>query len=506
MPMQTARPTASLNPITRADFGPDEARHLLWHAGFGGDPFDISTAIDLGPEDAVDRLLDVPGANGVDTSKFRGDIVREWTDAEEEQLRRARQRRNENTLARFREMRQEMQRNDRRQFAELQAWWLEVLATTAHPLQEKMTLFWHGHFATSYRGVENSYHLLLQNQLFREHAVGKFDTLLYGIVRDPAILAYLNNNRSNKREPNENLARELMELFSLGVGNYTERDIKEGARALTGYTFEGNQFVFRDEWHDDNTKNILGVRGPINGDDFVTAILRQPACARFLALKLYRFFVADVSDDPKQIPDNVTLVIGHMASALRRDRYDVKPVLRELFLSEHFYDPANMAGRIKSPVELIAGATRSLDLPVGFHIAMVRMLDAMGQELFRPPSVAGWDGGRSWINTSTIYARQNALALMLAGGRRNPQQRQQFAAGYDPRTVIPNGMTMSGDEFATAMLRHALGPIGDASNPIGAARLESLQEFLETIGPNFGREAAVGVIALITAMPEYQLC
>lgn len=506
MPMPIASPTASLDPIPRDRFGVDEARHLLWRAGFGGTPDEIRDLAERGPEGAVDALLDTPGAEDADIGAFRSDIVREWTDAEREQLRRARRRRDEDTLAAFRKKRQEMQRADRRQFAELQVWWLERLATSPHPLLEKMVLFWHGHFATSYRGVENSHHLLMQNQLFREHALGRFDALLHGIIRDPAMLAYLDNNRSRKRKPNENLARELMELFSLGEGNYTERDIKEGARALTGYTFEGNRFVFKPEWHDGDTKTIFGKRDQFDGDGFVGAILRHPACARFIALKLYRFFVADVPDDPSRLPKEATLVIGRLASTLRRHRYDVKPMLRELLLSEHFHDPAHRAARVKSPVELVAGASRSLRLPLGMPIAMVRMLDTMGQNLFMPPSVAGWDGGRSWINTSTLYARQNALALMLAGGRLNAARRGRFMPQYDPREAIPEGGAMSAEDFAHAMLRHALGPLGEPDHPIGNARLESLRGFLRSIEGRFEREAAIGVVALITAMPEYQLC
>ena len=504
--MQLDAPTWSMDPISPLSFGEGEARHLLWRAGFGGTPDDIQSLVELGPEGAVDAVMESPGADAADIARFQSDIIREWTDAEEQALRRARQRRDEDTLAKYRERRQEMQRADRRQFAELQQWWLNQLVNSPFAMNEKMTLIWHGHFATSYRGVENSYHLLRQNQLFREHAVGRYDAILHGIVRDPAMLAYLNNNRSNRRDPNENLARELMELFSLGVGEYTERDIKEGARALTGYTFEGNDFTFREEWHDDNTKIILGVRGAHNGDTFVSAILRQPACARFIALKLYRHFVADVSDDPSRIPDEATLVVGHMASSIRRNRYDIRPAVRELLLSEHFYDYANRANRIKSPVELVAGASRSLNLPLGNEQAMLRMLDSMGQQLFRPPSVAGWDGGRAWINTSTLYARQNALALMLAGGRRNRRQAQQFANAYDPRAVLPGGQDMTTSAFAAAMLAHMIGPLGTLTHPIGSRRMQSLMEFL---GPNerpISREEAVGVVALITAMPEYQLC
>src|SRR5690606_20773973 len=206
----------------------------------------------------------------------------------------ARRNRDEDALARIQARRQETERTDRRQFREMQRWWLKRMIESPRPLEEKMTLFWHGHFATSYRTIENSYHMYLQNQLLRANALGNYGELLYLIIRDPAMLAYLDNNNSRAGRPNENLARELMELFSLGVGAYSEQDIKEGARALTGYTFRDDEFYFDAGNHDDNPKTTVGRRGRLDGGGFVTAILGQRACSRFMCRKLYRYFVADI--------------------------------------------------------------------------------------------------------------------------------------------------------------------------------------------------------------------
>ncbi|MEO1512234.1 MAG: DUF1800 family protein, partial [Planctomycetota bacterium] len=227
-----------LEKIRDEDFGYDQARHLLLRAGFGGTPQQIRTLAGWGVERAVDHLLEVERIpyEATPDQSFDRDIVRPFSDAERRAYRQAQRRGDEDTLARLRLTRQQMQRQDRRQIGAVQRWWLERMIETPRPLEEKMTLFWHGHFATSYRKVEDSFHMFQQNELFRAHALGNFGDLLFRIIRDPAMIRYLDNQASSAQSPNENLARELMELFSLGEGNYSERDIKEGARALTGYT------------------------------------------------------------------------------------------------------------------------------------------------------------------------------------------------------------------------------------------------------------------------------
>ncbi len=493
--------------ISDDKFGYEQARHLLWRAGFGGTPDQINTLASWGPERAVEYLVDFDKIpyESPDEKLFDADIIRPLTREERQRVNRARQSRDEETVARFRLMRQQAQRDDRRQIRRIQHWWLTRMIESPRPLEEKLTLFWHGHFATSYRTIENSFHMYRQNQLFRQHAAGNFGDLLFQIIRDPAMLKYLDNDESRKGRPNENLAREIMELFSLGVGNYSERDIKEGARALTGYSFNDDEFVFNENNHDNGSKNILGHTGPLDGDDFVKAILEQRACSRFICVKLYRYFVGQVPFNWREIPRDRKAFIDQMASTLLRSRYDIKPVLTRLFLSEHFYANGVVNEQIKSPVELVVGAVRSLHTPVRDLSILVEALDLMGQNILFPPSVKGWDGGRSWINTSTFFVRQNILAFLLTGkkpvGYDSLANKQVYkseellaqlsemdpAAARDPRRVVDY------------LLRLTLG----SAPPRASATLE---EFINEHGDNLERGMLTAILLIITAMPEYQLC
>ncbi|MEM1071560.1 MAG: DUF1800 domain-containing protein [Planctomycetota bacterium] len=493
--------------IRETDFGYDQARHLLWRAGFGGTTSQIQTLVEWGPERSVDYLLaydEVADPDMPTPTSFDRGIIRALTEQERRQYRRAQQVRDENTLARFRLRRQEAQRADRRQMREIQRWWLARMISTPRPLQEKMTLFWHGHFATSYRTIEDSYHMFAQNQLFRTRATGNLADLLFQIIRDPAMLAYLDNNDSRKGRPNENLARELMELFSLGVGHYSEGDIKEGARALTGYSFEDDGFVFKRDDHDTGTKRILGRSGPMDGDDFVKAILAQRRCSEFICRKLYRFFAEeiDIAARSRDLPDGAYQTIRGMQRAMLATKYEIKPVLRELFLAEHFYSPSVMAGQIKSPAMLIVGAVRSMNTPVRDLSILLDAMDLMGQNLFFPPSVKGWDGGRAWINTSTLFVRQNILAYLLTGKKPSGYDALADQEAFDPMPLIgPLSGAGSNDPAAVSdyLLRLALGRTSDA------ARSEVVG-FFETHGNRLTPDMLTGALLLISAMPEYQLC
>lgn len=498
--------SSSLAPIRARDFGFEQARHLLWRAGFGGTPQQIQTLASWGPERAVDYLLnydDIP-AEDVKGTLFDRDIMRPMNAEERGEIARARMRGDEAAIDRLRAQRQRAEQNDREQMRRIQRWWLRRMIETPRPLEEKMTLFWHGHFATSYRTIEDSYHMFVQNQLFRRNATGNFGELLFAIIRDPAMIAYLDNNDSRKGRPNENLARELMELFSLGVGNYTEQDIKEGARALTGYTFNDDEFVFQRNNHDDGPKVILGERGTLDGDGFVRAILKQPACSRYMARKLYRFFAADYPTGRPEIDGPADAVMRRLAATMVSGRYALRPVLRQLFLSEHFYEPALMNEMIKSPTELVVGAVRSLNTPVRDIGVLTDALGLMGQNLFFPPSVKGWDGGRAWINTSTLYTRQNILCFLLTGqlpaGRRDALRDVER---YDPSDLLADlrdsGAATDPDAVVDYVLRFALG------NNTPRNR-ETLSSFLRRHGGRVTPETVTGLLLLVTAMPEYQLC
>ncbi|MCA9299109.1 MAG: DUF1800 family protein, partial [Phycisphaerales bacterium] len=308
----------SLRPIQDSAFGYDEARHLLLRAGFGGTPAQIRLLASWGPERAVDHLLDTSEieVEAVTEDAFDKDIMRPPTPEEREAARRARQMQDEETLAQLQLRRQRSEREDRRQMVEIRKWWLVRLIESGRPLEEKMTLFWHGHFATSYRTIENSYHMYMQNQLFRAHALGNYGELLHDIIRDPAMLQYLNNDRNVASRPNENLAREIMELFSLGEGSYTEQDIKEGARALTGYTYSDDGFMFNNRVHDQGSKRILGRSGDMDGDDFCDAILAERACSEFMSWKLYDYFVRHLPE-PSRVDAPTKSVLRQLAGTFR---------------------------------------------------------------------------------------------------------------------------------------------------------------------------------------------
>lgn len=506
------RITESMSPIKPAAFGYAEARHLLWRAGFGGTPNQIQTLVGWGPEKAVDYILDYDKVayDSPGERQFDPDIMRPPTEEERRASAEARRTADEDTLAKFRQLRQMAEQEDRRQVREMQKWWLKRMVETPRPLEEKMTLFWHGHFATSNRTIENSYHMYVQNQMFRNHAVGNFGDLLFGIIRDPAMIAYLDNNDSRKNRPNENLAREIMELFALGIGNYSERDIKEGARALTGYTFEDDRFVFQRNNHDTGTKSILGSSGAIDGDGFVKIILAQRACADFISRKLYHHFAAEVAPaeaaprvDDLQGPARAA--IRTLASTMLAARYEVKPVLRRLFLSEHFYSPGLLNEQVKSPVELIVGAIRSLNCPARDLGVLNDALDLMGQSILFPPSVKGWAGGRSWVNTSTLFVRQNILAFLLTGKRPRGYDATADTQKYDPTPLLAElekadpAAAKDPAKVTDYMLRLTLGQA-----PSHAA--DALRAFLASTGNQVTRDSLIAVLLLITAMPEYQLC
>ncbi len=493
------RPLAPFDPN---NFGYWEAAHLLQRAGFGGTPEQVLTLTEMGLDGAVDHLVDwtrVP--DPIDDPGFKSDIMRPPTAQERNQLRMARRNGDESARETARMLRQQRQREDRRQMATARSWWLQRMIETSRPLQEKLTLFWHGHFATGYRAVEDSWHLLMQNQMFRENALGNFkDTLVHGIIRDPAMIKYLNNNQNRRGAPNENLARELMELFTLGEGNgYSEDDIKEGARALTGFTFEDDAFTFNRRNHDEDTKTIFGRRGNWSADDFVELIFTRPTSSTWICWKLYRFFIDDAADST----DQSMAVVNAMAKTLQRQDWNIRPVLKEVFKSKHFYHPTRQGTQVKSPVQLVVQACRSMNLPARNVRRLSEACTMMGQSLFAPPSVKGWDGGTAWINTSTLFTRQNTLVYLLTG--REPGSSPWDGGGqldHDLSRLVehlPNVPQRDRPkDAATYLARFLLGTMPDAT------RLNQWADLAR--GRPLDAPTVTRLIALISAAPEYQLC
>lgn len=507
MGAETQAVSYSLKPIKPSAWSDECARHLLWRAGFGGPPAQIAFLQNLGPEGAVDALLNFERTTGypADPPKdFDDSIMRPPSEDQRKEIQRARRSQDEDALARIRLARQQREQQDRAQMDSLQRWWLRRLIETPRPMEEKLTLFWHGHFATSYRTIENSAHMLIQNQLFRRNAAGNFGTLLHAIVRDPAMIGYLDNNDSRKEQPNENLARELMELFSLGEGNYSESDIKEGARALTGYSFEHNSFVFRKERHDEGTKSILGRNGVRDGEGFIDAILGRRESAQFIALKLYRAFVNDLpaEGDARR---GVIALVKQLAGMIESAKFELRPMLRTLLLSEHFYDAANRLAHVKSPVELVVGMARSLGAPVRDLGIVIDALDLMGQNVFYPPSVKGWDGGRSWINTSTLFVRQNIANFLLTGKLPKGYDREAGTERHDARPLMMeaserlDGREKDAEALAPFLVTFCLG------RPLAPARQSIVTEYLRSFA-KVDDQSVARTLALICALPEYQVC
>jgi uncharacterized protein (DUF1800 family) len=288
---------------------------------------------------------------------------------------------------------------------ELKAWWLTEMLGTASPFTERMTLFWHNHFTSSVRKVRSPPLMLRQNALLRKHALGNFGELLHAVSRDPAMLVYLDSATNRRGQPNENFARELMELFTLGEGRYGERDIKEAARAFTGWSIDldTGEFLFRPRQHDDGVKTVLG-RSLESGTEVLDLLLAQPATAEYIAARLWREFVS-----PQLQPEELKRV----AAALRDSRYDLRATMRALLLTPAFWAPENRAALIKSPTELVVGSMRQFGIALSDPLPFAFLVAYLGQDLFAPPNVKGWPGGEAWINSTTLLARKQFLERLL---------------------------------------------------------------------------------------------
>lgn len=313
----------------------------------------------------------------------------------------------------------------------LSAWWLHRMLNTPHPLLEKMTLFWHGHFATSAEKVEDAQLMFNQNQLLRRHALGDFQQLTQEIARDPAMLIYLDSATNRKAHPNENFARELMELFCLGEGNYSERDIQELARSFTGWEVKRHKFRFNRYQHDSGTKTILGKTGSFGGEEGTAIVLRNSAAPQFIARKLIRWFVMDEPAAP------VTLVTP-IADTLERTNFRISAAVEQILTSNLFFSDLAIGRKVRSPVELGVGLLRSLEGSANLQ-KVSEALAKLGHAVFYPPNVKGWDGGRSWINTSTLLGRANLVGGLLR------DEKTRFVRGTMESLLKTNGLTKSHD-------------------------------------------------------------
>lgn len=377
-------------------------QHLLWRAGFGPTS-DILSQKPENPEKVLQKMFQ-------DSSRYEPLTVTDRS-----------------AFAGIGDMKS-LSPDERRALAKklrqglrtLNAAWIARMKQSKAQLRERMTFFLHDHFACR---LNNVLFAQTQNNVLRKHALGKFGDLLTAISKDPGMLQFLNNQQNRKGHPNENFAREVLELFTMGRGNYSETDIQEAARAFTGWGFnrEG-EFVFRKRTHDTGQKTFLGKRGDFDGDDILRIILDQRQTATFLTGKFYRHFV-------NQEPDEE--VIRDWSQAFFESEYDISALMEQIFLSDHFYESRNIGSQIKSPVLFLTGMMRLLDMEFESEDGPLLIQKALGQVLFVPPNVAGWPEGRDWIDSGTIMARMRLPQALIMASEFDFKTKDNFAMNED---------------------------------------------------------------------------
>lgn len=392
-------------PSTKAPWDARRVGHLYRRAAFGPTVADLDAGVKNGHEKTIEAL--VAGGPGLDEFDKRMAPLAE-------------------TIART------------NNGPSLRAWWLSRMLYTPHPLQEKLTLFWHNHFATSNAKVQSARLMHGQYELLRKHARGNFADLLRAMSTDPAMLVWLDGRGSKKGNPNENYARELMELFSLGIGHYTEADIRQAAKAFTGWEVAGNRATFDAKQFDDGEKNVIGQKGNWKPDDIVRICLDQPSCPYFICTKLFRFLVSETIAPTKELMEP-------LASEFKT-KYDFGALVRRVLSSNLFFSSEAYRSKVKAPVDFALGIIKGMEGRIG-TTALAQALEQLGQSVFYPPSVKGWDGGQTWLNGQTLLYRQN-LALAFTS-----TEDQRFGTRIDP-AALARKHGKSGDEELVALFLH----------------------------------------------------
>jgi uncharacterized protein (DUF1800 family) len=370
-------------------------QHLLWRAGFGPMAENAAALDTLSQKDLWGLLLKTSSkspekinvAQGLVDGLFKG--VQDVANMQKQELTNEQKK-----------MIREQSRDD---LKNLNLRWFDEMINSEAQLREKMSLFWHGHFACR---VINSFFQQELLQTIRENALGNFKDMLVAVSKSPSMLSFLNNQQNRKQKPNENFAREVMELFTMGRGNYTENDVKEAARAFTGWGFNvQGEFVFRKNFHDTGSKTLLGKTGNFDGDAVLDILLEQKQTARYLTKKIYKYFVNENVDEPKA---------DWLATRFYDSGYDIKKLLTDIFTNDWFYNEKNIGTQIKSPIQLLAGIRRLLPMELENEQSQLLMQRTLGQVLFYPPNVAGWPGGKTWIDSSSLMLRLRIPQILTA--------------------------------------------------------------------------------------------
>ncbi len=395
------------------------------------------------------------------------------------------------------EERRERQKFERQQTRDLNIIFLNRLSNDEAVLREKMTLFWHGHFAC--RSPQNPYAIQELNNIHRSHALGNFKTLTTEVSQSKAMLSFLNNQQNRKGKPNENFARELMELFTLGRGNYTEEDIKASARAFTGWMYnKEGKFEFREKLHDEGTKTFFGKTGNFNGDDIINMIFEKKQTAYYISEKLYQFFVNDTPNSSH---------VKELAEELYKKNYEIEPMLRKMFTSDWFYANENMGNKVKSPIEFIAGLNRQFYIDYSEPGVLIRFQQALGQMLFYPPNVAGWAGGKNYIDSSSLMLRLKIPSTVINNGiiefegKADPDDEAFIALSKKQSKQVAQRIkaTVNWDKFSDQI------PADITKEQLAGFLLQP--KVSKTLLDNISNSESLKTkVVQILSTPEYQLC
>ncbi|CAI8200953.1 MAG: Uncharacterised protein [Formosa sp. Hel1_33_131] len=457
-----------------------ELIHLHWRTGFGATPALIAASTKLSRENNVNLLFDASKKIEpiqIDLSDFGNYFNTPYTKLKKNLGEQ-----------KFQKLRQK----SRKKVRELNFSWLKKIANSDQVLREKMTLFWANIFVCRDNHI---LHALKFNNTLRTHALGNFGDFVKAISRSASMLKYLNNNRNFKKKPNENFARELMELFTLGIGNYSETDVKEAARAFTGWNFKPNgEFILRDARHDQNSKIFLGETGNFGGDDIIELIIKQKACAEFICTKMYRYFV-NPSVDKEHIRE--------LTDVFYKD-YNIETLMRHLFMADWFYEEKNIGVKIKSPVELMVGIHKVVPSVFKKQRQAQYLQKMMGQTLLYPVNVAGWKGDRYWIDSNSLMFRLKLPSLILNNAKISLKPKGEFEDTFD-EFYKEKKQRFSVDEKERAYFETHYSKVSfnELKELLVVPRLDyDTREMLEAYQPQNSFQYGVQLMSI----PEYQLC
>ena len=475
-----------------------ENQHLLWRAGFGPAVYQLDDLTSSSPQKLYKALQKASSKKP------------EYLQAADNYLQglmlgiREAGRQQKEISA---EQKKEIQKRSREGIRNLNLYWINEMVNSDAQLREKMSLFWHGHFACRNLNVFFQQELL---HVIRRNALGNFRDLLHEVSKTGAMLNFLNNNQNRKDHPNENFAREVMELFTMGRGNYTEHDVKEAAKAFTGWGANAKgEFVFRRFQHDEGSKTVLGNTGNFDGDEVLEILLDQKQTAKFISQKIYRFFVNDTVDQQKA---------DWLANRFYKSDYDIGKLMEDIFTSDWFYDEKNIGSKIKSPVELLVGIQRMLPMKLENEEALLLLQRVLGQILFYPPNVAGWPGGKTWIDSSTLMMRMRIPQLINDRDEFNIKPKaddDQMMGRNDDDAKIRMGKAArpinAEIDWSKYVGYYSSVPRADLVNDIAGNLLQTKQavsaDVIDQYSDAADKESFIKTATIqIMSTPEYQLC